>query len=188
LANTEILNFENVAGDAQVPPRTVREYFLILQDTLIGVMLEPYKKTKSRKAVSTAKFYFFDVGVCNFLSERANIKPKTELFGKVFEHFIFTELRAYLDYTKDLRPLKFWRSSMGAEVDFILGDDVAIEVKGSEAVSEKHLKGLKFLNEEVKFKRNIVVSLDAHPRRLAGVDILPVRDFLTKLWGGAFAK
>lgn len=184
LVNTELLNFENVANDAQVPPRTIREYFLILQDTLIGAMLEPYRKTKARKAVSTAKFYFFDVGVCNFLAERTNIKPKTELFGKVLEHFIFTELRACLDYTKDRRPLRFWRSSTGAEVDFIIGDEIAIEVKASELVSEKHLKGIKVLNEEIKFKKNIVISLDSNPRIVQGIDILPLREFLTRLWDG----
>lgn len=184
LVNTELLNFENVANDAQVPPRTVREYFLILQDTLIGTLLEPYRKTKARKAVSTAKFYFFDVGVCNFLAERRNVKPKTELFGKVLEHFIFTEMKACLDYAKDRRPLKFWRSRTGAEVDFVIGDDVAIEVKASESVAEKHLKGIKFLNEEIKFKKNIVVSLDANPRIVQGIEILPVREFLARLWGG----
>lgn len=182
LVNTELLNFENVASDAQVPSRTVREYFLILQDTLIGFLLEPYKKTKNRKAVSTAKFYFFDVGVCNFLAERTNIKPKTELFGKVLEHFIFTEIRAYLDYSKDHRPLNFWRSTGGYEVDFVIGDDVAIEVKASSLVTEKHLKGLHALNEDVKFKKNIVVSLDAKPRRVSGIEILPVSEFLDRLW------
>lgn len=186
ISNTELINFESVASDAQVPARTIREYFNILQDTLLGVMLEPYKKTKSRKAVSTSKFYFFDVGVTNFLAERGHIKPKSELFGKVFEHFIFTELRAFLGYTNDRRKLAFWRSRQGDEVDFIVGDDVAIEVKGTEFVSEKHLKGIKTLNEEVKFRHNIVVSLDEKPRHVDGVEVLPVKDFLTRLWCGEF--
>lgn len=132
----------------------------------------------------TASVVFFDVGVCNFLAERTNIKPKTELFGKVFEHFIFTELTACLDYMKDRRPLRFWRSVTGAEVDFIIGDDIAIEVKSSELVSEKHLKGIKLLNEEIKFKQNIVISLDSNPRVVQGIDILPVREFLARLWDG----
>ena len=183
LVNAELINFSNVAGDAGVPPRTVVEYFTILQDTLIGALLEPFKKTKKRKAISTAKFYFFDIGVCNCLAGRQGIRPKTELFGKALEHFVFTELRAFLLYHNDRRPLSFWRSKSGYEVDFLIGDEVAIEVKGSEMVTEKHLSGLRALSEEIELRRKIVVSLDENPRTLGGVEVLPIRHFLRELWG-----
>src|SRR3989339_14113 len=186
LMNTEVINFESVARDAQVPPRTIREYFMILQDTLIGTLVVPYAKTEKRKTISSAKFYFFDVGVSNFLAGRQNIQPKTELFGKVFEHFIFTELRAFLNYTDKDHSLCFWRTKTREEVDFIVGDEMAIEVKGTEFVADKHLKGLLALNEEMKFKHNIVVSLDSEPRKIGNTDILPVRMFLEKLWSGDF--
>jgi len=186
LANAELINFSNLASDAGVPPRTVIEYFGILQDTLIGYLLEPFTRSQKRKAISTAKFYFFDVGVCNFLAGRRGIKPKTELFGKSFEHFIFTELKANLSYRKDRRPLTFWRSKSGFEVDFLLGDEVAIEVKGSDMVSEKHLTGLKALAEEIRLKRQIVVSLDPKPRKIKNIEIMPVGNFLRRLWDGEF--
>ena len=186
LCNAELLNFASVASDAQVPPRTIKDYFSILEDTLIGSMLEPFTKTKKRKAIQTAKFYFFDVGVCNVLAGRTNIRPKTELFGKVLEHFIFTELRAWLSYRKDRRPLTFWRSTAKQEVDFMMGDEVAIEVKGTELVTERHLSGLRALSEDVKLKHQIVVSMDAHPRKIGHVSILPVRHFLSALWNNEF--
>ena len=184
LANGELVNFANVASDAQVPPRTVTEYFYILQDTLIGSLLEPFTKTKKRKAIATAKFYFFDVGVANFLAGRKGIRPRTELFGKALEHFIFTEITAYLSYRNDKRPLSFWRSTSGYEVDFLVGDEIAIEVKGTENVSEKHLSGLKALSEEMPLKRKIVVSMDSAPRRIGTIDVLPVGHFLRELWEG----
>ncbi|MBF0104418.1 MAG: ATP-binding protein [Deltaproteobacteria bacterium] len=186
LCNTELLNFEGIGNDAQVPPRTIREYFFILQDTLIGRLLVPFNKTKKRKAISTSKFYFFDVGVSNFLAGRNNIQPKSELYGKVFEHFIFTELCACLDYTKNRSPLTFWRTQQQDEVDFVIDDKVAIEVKATSLVTERHLKGLKKLGEEVTLKHKIVVSLDSHPRLIGDIQVLPVTVFLERLWGKDF--
>ncbi len=182
LYNAELMNFANIASDAGIPARTVAEYFSILQDTLVGHILEPFITKKRRKAISTAKFYFFDVGVCNTLAGRKNIKPKTELFGKSLEHFIFTELKAYLSYRKDNRPLSFWRSKSGYEVDFLIADEIAIEVKATELVTEKHLSGLKALSEDIPLKKLIVVSLDKSPRKLGKIGILPVKEFLKRLW------
>ena len=104
------------------------------------------------------------------------------IIGKTLEHFIFTELKAYLSYKQDTRPLYFWRSKSGYEVDFLVGDDIAIEVKAAEMVTERHLSGLKALSEEMTLRQKIVVSMDRSPRKLRGVDILPVKIFLQRLW------
>lgn len=186
LYNGELVNFANIASDAQVPPRTVAEYFLILQDTLIGSLLEPFTKTKKRKAISTAKFYFFDVGVSNFLAGRKGVQPKTELFGKALEHFVLTEIRAFLSYHGDKRPLSFWRSTAGHEVDFLIGDKIAIEVKGTENVVEKHFSGLKALSEDLPLKRRIIVSMDRARRLIGKIEVLPIGQFLKELWAGGF--
>lgn len=183
LYNAELVNFANIGNDAQVPARTVIEYFSILEDTLIGHILEPYAKKMKRKAVSTAKFYFFDCGVCNLLAGRKNIRPKTELFGKSFEHFIFTEIHSYLSYVHDARALTFWRAQQSDyEVDFLIGNEVAVEAKGTEFVSERHLSGIKILSKELPLKKKIVVSMDDKPRRIGDIDILPVAVFLKMLW------
>lgn len=184
LHNTQVINFENIANDSQVPPRTIIEYFAILQDTLVGTLLEPFKKTKKRKAITSAKFYFFDVGVANILAGNFKITKGSTLFGTVFEHFIFTEIQAYLSYSRDKRALSFWRTHGGYEVDFVIGDNVAIEVKGSHTVTEKHLKSMKAFSSEIKPKQKLVVSLEDKARKIDDVLILPVNDFLTRLWGG----
>ncbi len=186
LCDTQQINFSNIAQDAAVPPRTVIEYFSILQDTLLGCLLEPFAKTKKRKAVSTAKFYFFDVGVSNLLAGRKNIKPKTELFGSALEHFIFTELRAFLRYTEDGRTLSFWRSTSDHEVDFLIGDEVAIEVKGTEMAHERHLSGIQALSEDLKLKQKIVVSMDSRARKIGDITVYPVMEFLHRLWAKEF--
>ena len=182
LCNTEMLNYSNIASDLGMPAKTVREYFHILEDTLIGSVLEPFTGTVKRKAISTAKFYFFDIGVSNILAERSHIKIKSELFGKAFEHFIFLELTAYLHYSRNKNKLTFWRSKAGHEVDFLIGNRIAIEVKGADSVSNKHLKGLKALAEEINLQQQIVVSLDPGARTIGDIQIFPYRVFLKKLW------
>ncbi len=186
LINGELLNFESLASDCGIPARTLREYFLILEETLVGTLLHPYKRVLHRKPVSTAKFYFFDVGVANVLAGRKNLNPRTELFGRAFEHFIFTELRSYLAYSRDKRPLTFWRDHSGHEIDFIIGDEIAIEVKAAEIVSEKHLKSLRLEKVEKTFRHTVVVSLDPVPRIVGKVEILPCAEFLGRLWSGSY--
>ncbi|EFK96967.1 AAA+ superfamily protein [sediment metagenome] len=186
IVNGTLINMHSIASDAQLSPRTVSQYFSILEDTLIGTMVEPFNRTKRRKAVSTAKFYFFDVGVANTLAGRSNIVPRTELFGNAFEHLIFTELRSYISYTRDERPLSFWRDRYGHEVDFIIGDNVGIEVKGTSTIDNNDLKGLHMLQEEIPLKHKVVVSLDKIPRKIGDIEILPWNIFLTRLWNNEF--
>ena len=91
----KLLNYTEVGSDAGVSPSTIREHYHILEDTLVGKIIEPWAKSVKRKAVSTAKFYFFDVGVRNHFAQISTLNPGTDPFGQAFEHFIFQELRAY---------------------------------------------------------------------------------------------
>jgi predicted AAA+ superfamily ATPase len=110
--------------------------------------------------------------------------PGSELFGRAFEHFIALELKAALDYSKSDSLLQYWRTKTGFEVDFVLGDQIAVEVKSTDFVTEKHLKGLIALREEAKIKDFIVISQDPHERLLQGIRILPWQQALRELWNG----
>jgi predicted AAA+ superfamily ATPase len=185
--NGEILNYTKLGNDAQISPRTVRDYFQILQDTLIGDLLPPFQRTRTRKAVTTEKFYFFDVGVTNALVERWAVSPRTPEYGRVLEHLIERELRASIDYLRSSRHLFFWRSLSKMEVDFVMAEGqkpvVAIEVKASRTVAPQDLKGLRAFGEDWPRVRKILVSLEPHPRTTEdGIEILPVEQFLDQLW------
>lgn len=187
--NAQQLNFANIAHDAQVPPRTVREYYQVLEDTLIGSLLPAYQETTKRKAITSAKFYLFDIGVANFLVGRKTVSPKTPEFGPIFEQLIFTELTAYLDYSRKNDRLFYWRSTSQFEVDFLVREDsdswVAIEAKGNSTPSTKDCKGMLALEEELPLRKKIVVCLVDRPRIMDGeIEILPLRHFLEKLWAG----
>lgn len=184
-SNGSVPVFKNIAGDCGVSEPTVKEYFQILQDTLIGSFLPSFQKRPKRRVVQSPKFYYFDVGIANALLKREKLVPGGELFGHAFEHFLFQELMAHRHYSGTEYPVSYWQTTSQLEVDFILGDpEVAIEAKAVKEVSSRHLKGLQAFREEYLLKKAIVVSLDKAPRKAGDVEILPWREFLARLWGG----
>ncbi|MBD3335067.1 MAG: DUF4143 domain-containing protein [Candidatus Eisenbacteria bacterium] len=182
LCNATIVNYTKVANDAQVPRTTVYEYFEILRDTLILHELPAWKKSLKRKPIVSSKYYFFDVGVAAALQGRP-FKTDTPEFGEAFETYIFHELRCHRDYASG-DSLSYWRSRSGHEVDFIVGDHTAVEVKAKRNVAADDLRGLRALAEEKKLRQLICVSLEPRVRRVDGVRILPWRVFLDELWKG----
>lgn len=183
----EELNYQNIARDSGVPPRTVDNFVEILKDTLLAFELEPFRKTKKRKALSRSKLYMFDVGVANFLASRKEVLPRSEAFGRAFEHFIIQEIRAYAGYRQLDLPLRYWRTLHNpVEVDCILGDALAIEIKAFESLNDRALGGLKALQEEKKIKRYILVSRDPVRRKVGQIEAIPYNEFLDQLWGDEF--
>ena len=182
LCNATLVNFTNVASDAQVPRTTVYEYFEILKDTLLVREVPAWKRSRKRKPLVSSKYYFFDVGVVSALQGRL-IKPNTPEFGTAFETWLLHELSSYSDYVSG-EPVQYWRSTSGFEVDFILGDHTAVEIKAKQDVSPQDLKSLRALAEEAKLKRYICVSLEPRRRHVEGITILPFRQFLSTLWDG----
>jgi len=178
--NGTIVNFTNVANDAQVKRTTVYEYFEILKDTLILHELPPWKRTKKRKPLASSKYYFFDVGVVSALQGR-RFRPGTPEFGEAVETYLLHELMSYRDYVSE-EPLSYWRSTTGFEVDFIIGDHTAVEVKAKENVSAQDLKSLRAFAEEKQVKRYLCVSLEPRARKIDGISVLPLSEFLEALW------
>lgn len=177
-----MLNYASLSNDVGISASTIREYYGILEDTFLGFSLPAYTKTKKRKAISTAKFYYFDLGIRNILAKTDNIPENTDIFGNLFEHFIALELRAYLSYRRIRKPLCYWQAKNFQEVDFVIGDEIAIEVKSSNNIQDKHLKGLKALAEENLCTKYFLVSQDKINRNKDNIAILYWEDFLTRLW------
>ncbi len=177
------LHYQNLSSDSGVKAKTLQNYVDILEDTLVGFRVPPYEKTKKRKAITRSKFYLFDIGVTRLLARRGEVLPGSELFGKAFEQFIILELRAATDLLGIDLPIQYWRTKSGFEVDVVLGDHAALEIKAVTTVQDHHLKGIRALREENLLRHAWVVSLDSHRRRTAdGIEILPWRDFLGALW------
>ena len=184
-SNGEMVNYTNIATDCGVSAPTIKEYFQILEDTLIGRMVPVYQKKPKRRVIQAPKFYFFDVGVVNHLLNRGKIAFKSETFGNAFEHFIYQELYAHSHYSGLDYKISYWRTASQLEIDFVLGNhEIAIEVKGSDNISDKHLRGLKAFMEEYEVKHAIIVCTEPMARLHHGIQILPWQIFLQKLWKG----
>lgn len=182
LANSQQVVFAKIGSDAEVSASTVRDYFSILCDTMMGFMVEPWRASKKRKAVATGKFYFFDTGVFHSLLGTSSLDANSDLWGTSFEQFIAMELRAYLSYRRLDYPLQFWRTESQIEVDFVIGDHWAIEVNSTSKATERHLKGLRALQEEKIIKEFFLLSQDPVMTNVSGIKSVHWKHFLEQLW------
>ena len=183
----ELTNFSSIARECGVSSKTVKEYYQILVDTLLGSMVAPFKRRQSRQVISRAsKFYLFDVGVAGALAKQHLQDARGAIFGKAFEHFIFSELRAHTSYSELHYDICFWRTKSGLEVDFVLGNgEVAIEVKGTSQVESKALRAMRAFIDEYTPHKAIVVCNEPAERVVGPIRIVPWKAFLQSLWAGA---
>jgi len=186
LSDTELVNFTTIARDCGVSGPSVKGYFEILEDTLLGSFLPAYTKRPKRRVIQSPKFYFSDVGIVNHLAKRGVMQPATELFGKAFENWVHHELKAYQSYSGRYEDIHYWRLASGIEVDFIVGDmECAIEAKGATRPNPDHLRGLREIALDHKVRRRILVSMEDRARRTEdGIDVLPAKTFAHRLWDG----
>lgn len=185
----QMINYSNIATQTGVSAKTVREYFQILEDTLLGYRLNAWANGK-RRMIETGRFYLFDIGLVRALNKTKTIEAGTEPFGRAFEHWVLHEIKCYLTYTGKRKELHYWRTITGLEVDLIVGEmEIAIEIKAKENIGLRDLKGLCALLSEEKPKQSLVISLDESKRQLEnGILIWPYHDFFTALWGGEIMK
>ena len=189
LSDGGMVNYSTIARETGVSSETIRGYFEILTDTLLGRFLSSYVKRPKRRTVKAPKFYFSDVGIVNFLARRGKLVPGSELFGKAFENWIFHELCAYNMYKEKFVEFYYWQLTSGIEVDFIVNNmECAIECKSSNRVTSNHLKGLRQLViDHPEVQKRILVCLDRKDRKTDdGIEILHYENFIAMLWEGRF--
>lgn len=183
MTDGEMVVWNNIAQDCGIDAKTVKEYFSIIEETLIGYMIPAYTKKVKRTLRQSSRFYYFDLCIPNYLLGRKNMQQGSTDFGHAFEHLIIQEIVAYLGYHYIEGGLSYWHTYSDLEVDAIIGDAlVAIEIKSCTEVQRRHLNGLKAFKEEHPACRTIVVSMDERPRLLDNTEILPTIDFLRMLW------
>ncbi|MBI2528207.1 MAG: ATP-binding protein [Candidatus Rokubacteria bacterium] len=187
LSDAEIVNFSTIARECGVSSHTVKGYFGILEDTLLGRWLPAHTRRPKRRVIGAPKFYFADTGVVNHLARRGELHRGSELYGKAFENWVFHELSAHNAYAERFATLSHWRVASGIEVDFVVNDmQLAIEAKATARITADHLKGLRSLaRDHPRLKRRVVVCLEAKSRRTEdGILILGAGDFTEQLDAG----
>lgn len=185
--NNELLNYKKIASDCGIDAKTVKEYYQILIDTMLGYYVYPFAKNEKRQVLSaTPKFYLFDVGIGCYLSKRKVLELQGEAAGHAFEHYIFMELTAYIGLKELDHKVYYWRTKTGLEVDFITDDgNVAIEIKISSNPRKRDYKGLIAYCKDHNPHMPIVVCLVDTPRKTdENILLLPWQVFLEDLWQG----
>ncbi|HEY7218621.1 MAG TPA: AAA family ATPase [Candidatus Binatia bacterium] len=183
--NGTIVNFTNVANDAQVKRTTVTNTSRFSKTPCCFMNFQPGGKRGKESLLPPRSIIFFDVGVLSALQGR-RFRRGTPEFGEALETYLLHELTAYSDYVSET-PLSYWRSTTGFEVDFIISDHTAVEVKAKANVSAQDLKSLRALAEEKQFERYVCVSLEPRARKVDGISVLPIIEFLQALWDGEYA-
>lgn len=186
LSNGEIVNYTNIAQDCCISSKTVKEYFSILEETLLGFYLPSYAKIVKRRVMQSPKFYYFDVAIPNHLLHRTPLQQGTDVYGHALEHLVVQELRAFLSYRYPFKSISYWHTLDNKyEVDVILGDaEVAIEVKSSHSITSRDTRGLKTFSEEYPDAELYLLSLEDRPRKFNGIEVWPVVQFFQRLWDG----
>ncbi|MDC7236809.1 MAG: AAA family ATPase [Sphaerochaetaceae bacterium] len=182
LSNSKEINYTKIANDAQTNNQAVMQWFGVLEDTLLGFFLEPYRKLETRKSISRKKFYFFDTGVARVLKHGPKINSSTDTdFGEYFEQFIILEIKKYIDYKNPRTQLNYIRTNTGFEIDCLLNKEIAIEIKSCNKINERHYKNLKLLKETYIKRKIIVCTTDTYYIE-EDIEIMPFKFFIEKLW------
>ncbi len=181
----EQINFSAVSRDCQVALSTVREYYSILEDTLIGFFLYPYLKSQRKRMSHQPKFYFFDNGVTRSLLGSLQDPPNAAERGRLFEQWVIQEIIRLNDYQQKDWKLSFWRTSHGAEVDLLISRGTkllyAIECKFTKQLSTSHLSGLRSFHEKHTDVPCYIVAPVNQPFRLSFARVLPLHILLEEL-------
>lgn len=183
--NGQQINYSNIARHTGVSYQTVKGYFQILEDTLVGQFIYPYSKSERRRLSKQPKFYFFDTGVVRALTQQLSVslRPQTPQYGQAFEHFIVLEMLRYNHYLKKDYKLSYYRTTAGAEVDIIIetpeGRSIAVEIKSSDAVNSAQLRGLSSFKELKPDAELCCVSAAPYARKIKDVTIWPWQEFFT---------
>jgi len=181
----EILNFSNVARECQLAKSTVQSYYEILEDTLIGLRLEPWRKSLRKRLAAHPKFYLFDTGVTNAVNKRLTAPLEPSLRGRLFEQWVILETYRQIHYRQSEAQIFFWRTNHGAEVDLLIEKHGrllgAFEIKSSSHVSSAALSGIRAFREEHGKVPCSVICTASNPYELDGVKIVPWQRYLSEL-------
>lgn len=186
--NGNTLNYSNIAQDIGVDMKTIKEYYQILIDTLMGFLLMPIKNSVRQQISKTPRFYFFDNGVQRALCEKLKspILKATKEFGRVFEHWLIKEIIYKANYHRRDYKFSFYRVKEEIEVDLIIekpsGEILAIEIKANDNPKQEKLKGLKSFAKIFPEARLICASLAPKTYKTDnGIEVLPWQDLLDEL-------
>ena len=183
-----LVNYSSFAAETGVASKTIREYYQVLEDTLVAFAVPPYTRSARKRLTRHPIYHLFDLGVCNALAGRLAAQPTrgTSAYGRLFEQFIVLELKRLLTYRELDWPMYYWRTAHGAEVDVVLETDGgvwAIEIKSGATIRPTELSGLRSFREDHPDARLVCVADIDRPFNVGDIECLPWRSFFDQVAG-----
>lgn len=181
------INYNNIARECHISSKTVENYVQILEDLLLSFRLPIFSKKASRNLSNHPKFYFFDAGVFQSIRPIGPLDNAEVISGHVIETLVAEHLRAWIDYSDKQGKLYFWRTKSGLEVDFIIYGEIgffAIEVKKSEFIQAKDLKGLQEFKKDYPDSKVMLLYGGKEKIMINNILCIPINDFLINLIPG----
>jgi len=169
--SNHLLNYQNISQDSGISASTIKNYFFMLEDTLITHAIPPFIRRGRKQILSTPKFIYFDLGVKNTAAKLTLQKGKLNsvIAGKLFEELIILELIRRTKYFYPRAKYYFWRTNHGHEVDFIIekeGEIIPIEIKYTNTIQDKHIKNLELFMDEYNIKKGYIVGTFSRPQKI----------------------
>jgi predicted AAA+ superfamily ATPase len=187
--NTNVINYENIAADVKVTSVSVKSYFKILEDTLIGFFLPSYHTSVRKRQKVAPKFYFYDLGVVRALQSSLAVKPRqgTDEYGLLFESFIINEIVRLNEYSRSRYTFSHLRLDDKHEIDLIVErpgkKTFLIEIKSKSNIDERDIKRLEILSQSFKNVDSLCISQDINRRKIRSTICLPWRDAIEEIFG-----
>jgi predicted AAA+ superfamily ATPase len=185
-SNGKIINMSSIARDVGIDDKTVQSYFSILEDTLLGFLLEPFQHSFRKRLSQKPKFYFFDLGVTRALCGRLtlDVLPKTSAYGEAFEHFVILECHKLAAYHKEDYRFSYLRTKDDVEIDLIVERPgkplLCIEIKSSERISPESIASFIHVTKEIPNCEAICICNDSIPQKIEHVLVLPWQEALKR--------
>lgn len=187
-SNGKIINYANIARDVGVDDKTVKEYFCVLEDTLIGFFLEPFHNSFRKRLVEKPKFYFFDGGIVRALARRLSIPllPKTSAYGDAFEHYVILEFIRLGSYFQPDYRFSFIRTANDVEVDLVVERPgkplLCIEIKSTDRIDHVDISAFSRLTRDMSDREAVVLSQDRFMKKFDHVTCYPWQQGLAEFF------
>lgn len=178
-SNGKIVNHASIARDVGVAETTVSEYFSVLEDTMIGFLLEPFHHSFRKRLSQRPKFYFFDTGVSRALARTLGLPllPQTSAFGDAFEQFVINEAVRLGSYFQSEYRFTYLRTKDDAEIDLIVERPgkplLCIEIKSTATVKENDLSAFSKLTLDLGDCEAVCLSNEKVSKRYGHVKVMP---------------
>ena len=191
-SNGKIVNFANIAREVGVDDKTIKAYFEILEDTLIGFFLEPYHNSVRKQVSGKPKFYLVDTGLMRALARQLEIplQPRTHAYGNVFEHYIITEIIRLASYFRHQYRFSYLRTINDVEVDLIVErrgkKTLYIEIKSTDQITSEMLTFFKKISKDAKNVEALCLSNDPYAKKFNHVLALPWQEGIKKIFDDFF--